>query len=198
MTRLVNSCLLAISIFSAPALTIDTTGISGQSTIGGHSKVFQTFTATSHNVLSSWEFPLAPRENASQLNFSVVPWSGNGPSGDALFSTTLDWNVDGGMHSVRDINLILNDGSRYAVMLDQGFATTRFSIYGHNGYSGGSAYFGENRFNLANHDLVFEASFTMASLPDPATTGMLLALSGSALILLRRKCSASHTQQARI
>jgi hypothetical protein len=153
----------------------------------GHLATAQTFTVpTSAPVLSNYTFALAPRTEGGAVSFSIFAWTSNGPTGNALFTSTLNWPSAGGNVTVSGVNLALVPDALYGAYFDL------------LGYSGNSVrYTSTSTFNLGNAwwgspgqltdfpslDHLFRAEFT--AVPEPATWCLVPA--GLALLWVGRR-----------
>lgn len=155
----------------------------------------QTFAAPSPscNVLSNYEFALAGRTMPGDVQFSIYRWASGGPSGSALFTTTLLWGTSPGLFDISGINLTLIPGQLYGADVNL------------LGYSGRSLYFDGNQmgdpggtawwYNPANGGWniepglndYFKADFRQPTPESPTLALLLLGLALASLKFMRSR-----------
>ncbi|MBI5087084.1 MAG: PEP-CTERM sorting domain-containing protein [Acidobacteria bacterium] len=178
--------VLAMSAISLPAITIiDTMGDWDGGITNGWQLTAQTIIAPADNVLTDYQFVLAPRAGAGSITFSVYAWSG-GPTGPALYSTVIPWST-GGLVDISGISVPLVTGNLYGMLIDlQGYSGMSVHYQSNQtSYSAANAWWGNGTlesFPGLNHS--FHAEFNGGQVPEPGTLS-LLAL-GAGFMLLRR------------
>ncbi|PWU17669.1 MAG: hypothetical protein C5B50_10895 [Verrucomicrobia bacterium] len=151
-------------------------------------QVAQSFLAPSDNILSSWQFTLAPAAGPTNVLFEIVPWNAtSGPSGGPLFSRTVGWAATGGDVLVTNINLALTPGSRYAALVDlNGYAGQSLNFqFNQNSYNLGSgAWLGGSPPSWKYLNGTYNTEFRAVFSPVPEPTGVFfLGIAGAALFL---------------
>jgi hypothetical protein len=194
---LASSCLqkiaplaFAIAIHASAAIINTYPDWDGNVTLS-YSKVAQSFSAPTDNILASWQFTLAPNAAATNVLFQIVPWNpSSGPSGAALFTRNVSWPAQGGDVLVDNINLTLTPGSSYAALIDfNGYrGQSIFFEYNQNSYNHGNAsWFGGINpawvYLNSTYNTEFRAEFLV---PEPTN---LLTLAVVAAALLRYRAS---------
>lgn len=117
------AAVVAAAAASSPCLAdhvIDTYPFWDNNITNGWLATAQSFIAPTHNILSRFTFGF--ETGGLPLSFDVFQWDENsGPIGGSLFHTNI--NSVAGDNTVSGINLALNAGTMYAVIVDfQGFS----------------------------------------------------------------------------
>lgn len=167
----VLSIAIALSASSVSANTFIDTYLSPTTYVTDNfTGIAQTFVAPADNVLEGFTFGIEPRSVNGNLNFSIYEWVGQGPSGTALYSVTIDWPAVTSDIHVSGINLILATGSLYAAVIDlQEYNLNSVYYVGGNPYAGGNGFWTHDMttwLGFPEYDLRFKAEFT-TNMPDP-------------------------------
>ncbi len=188
MTKHLFTVLSCIATISAQANAVIDTLPASNNTANGWRGMAQTFqTPAGNNLLVSWQFSLAARAANGNISFSIVPWSGNAPSGAALYSTSIPWGTNSSTPVISDINLSLTSGQLYGAVTDF-IAYSQASVrYGTDSYGGGGSFwFGSftGWQSYPEFDQTFRAEFTVV--PEPSALALLLLPFGMQIV--RRAC----------
>jgi len=164
----------------------------------------QTFAvpSASCDVLNSYEFELDGRSPAGSVQFNIYQWGASGPTGSALYSTTLAWGTSASLFDVTSINLRLTPGQLYGADVDfLGYEGSSLWFQGNQtGYPGGSGWWYNPSFggwvNVLGSNDYFAANFSGApTVPEPGTIELLLAgLAAMGLKLWRSRAHAGHQE----
>jgi hypothetical protein len=191
MNRSLFVCLSAIGLAAvAPAVTIFDTfpDWDGNVTSGWFAQA-QEFVVPADNVLVDYRFQMVAAAGAQTLTFGVYAFSATGPTGSALYTSTVPWTT-GQVFQFSAINLTLTTGTQY------------FGVINFNGYSGITNHFNGNQTSYsAGNGWWMEAGGAWSDLnglnqkfraefhavPEPAS---LAALGLGALALVRRRRKA--------
>lgn len=170
MKTKIAASFLAFLLCVSPALAETITNYPGGSSYGiGYASTGQTFKAPSDNVLENFQFKIAG--GSGTLNFMVLDWD----AWTVLFSRQVAWPATDGNVLISDIDLNLESGKLYGVIIDLGPYYTGSSVYfTSNSYSDGRAYWalsGQGWNSAPSHaliDLVFQAEFGPSAIPSIA------------------------------
>ena len=188
-TKVTLIALLTLAFsMAAFGTTISTWNTSNTIDSTGWAYAAQTFTAPG-NALTDYSVGFYNQYAPGQLSFSLYAWSGDSPTGSALFTTTnLTWIGDG--YTTGAINVPLTTGNLYGVVLSWGGTCCDYLVYGNDSYSGGIGFWSQDAATwdaYPQYDEQFTAVFNGSSTPEPGS----LLLLGSGILglagVVRRK-----------
>ncbi len=165
----------------------------------GNRSVSQVFQApAADNVLTEWQFQVAGfvpnRGFTTNISLLIYDWNGTITLSVPHLSVSIPWPAATGLVSLSGLNIPLVSGQTYVAVYDTGdYRDQTIGFYSNNPYPDGRAAFandiaGLNASAATNLDTVFSATFVHASagqapsVPEPATSSLLLAGAGVAII----------------
>jgi hypothetical protein len=194
---LVLTCAISASVSASADTIIDTFPPTEGFTDGWYGQAESFQTPAGDNELISWEFELDGRSSPGNVTFSIDPWSATGPTGPALFTTTVPWGTSIITPVVSGIDLVLNPSKVYAAVVDfQGYFGQSIA-FGDDTYPGGTGFWydGTAWNQYSEFDQSFIADFAPSSaVPDSSTifdgAWVLLPFAARAMGFLRKNRAA--------